>query len=55
MLTLWILQKGTICVISVPGAQTSLKSLGYIYSNNQKYIAWVKIIDFYFMPKIIRY
>ncbi len=30
------------------------KSLVYIYSNNQKYIVWVKIIDFSFMPKIIR-
>ncbi len=34
--------------------KTSLKSLGDIYSNSQKYIAWVKIIDFSFMPKIIR-
>ncbi len=34
--------------------KTSLKSLGYICSNNQQYIVWVKIIDFYFMPKIIR-
>ncbi len=34
--------------------KTSLKSLGYICSNRQKYIAWVNIIDFYFMPKIIR-
>ncbi len=32
----------------------SLKSLGYICSNSQKYIVWVKIIDFSFMPKIIR-
>ncbi len=32
----------------------SLKSLGYICSNSQKYIVWVKIIDFFFMPKIIR-
>ncbi len=30
--------------------KTSLKSLGYIYSNSQ---IWVKIIDFTFMPKII--
>ncbi len=28
--------------------------LKYIYSNIQKYIVWVKIIDFTFMPKIIR-
>ncbi len=34
--------------------KTSLKSLGYICSNSQKYILWSKIIDFYFMPKIIR-
>ncbi len=33
--------------------QTSLKSLGYIYSNSQIYTAWVKMIDFTFMPKII--
>uniref|UniRef100_A0A8C2Q677 Si:dkey-106n21.1 n=1 Tax=Cyprinus carpio TaxID=7962 RepID=A0A8C2Q677_CYPCA len=34
--------------------KTSLKSLGYICSNSQKYIVWVKIIDFSLMPKIIR-
>ncbi len=34
--------------------KTSRKSLGYICSNSQKYIVWVKIIDFSFMPKIIR-
>ncbi len=34
--------------------KTSLKSLGCIYRNSQKYIVWVKIIDFPFMPKIIR-
>ncbi len=38
--------------------KTSLKSLGYICSNSQQYIAWVKIIEYriyyYFMPKIIR-
>ncbi len=34
--------------------KTSLKSLGYIYSKSQKYIVWVKIIDFSFMAKIIR-
>ncbi len=33
--------------------KSSLKSLGYIYSNSQKYTVWVKIIDFSFMPKII--
>jgi len=27
---------------------------GYICSNSQQYIAWIKIIDFSFMPKIIR-
>ncbi len=34
--------------------RTSLKSLGYICSNRQQYIVWVKIINFSFMPKIIR-
>ncbi len=34
--------------------KTNLKSLGYICSNNQQYIVWVKMIDFSFMPKIIR-
>ncbi len=34
--------------------KTSLKSLGYICSNSQKYKVWVKIIDFSLMPKIIR-
>ncbi len=34
--------------------KTSLKSLEYICSNSQKYMLWVKIIDFSFMPKIIR-
>ncbi len=34
--------------------KSSLKSLGYICSNSQKYIVWVKIIDFSFMTKIIR-
>ncbi len=32
--------------------KTRLKSLGYICSNSQKYMVWVKIIDFSFMPKI---
>uniref|UniRef100_A0A672KE55 Sodium-coupled neutral amino acid transporter 4-like n=1 Tax=Sinocyclocheilus grahami TaxID=75366 RepID=A0A672KE55_SINGR len=31
-----------------------IASLGYICSNSQQYIVWVKIIDFSFMPKIIR-
>ncbi len=31
--------------------KSSLKSLAYIYSNSQQ---WVKIIDFSFMPRIIR-
>ncbi len=29
-----------------PGAQSSVKSLGYICSNSQKYVVWVKIINF---------
>ncbi len=31
----------------------SHKQHRYICSNSQQYIVWVKIIDFYFMPKII--
>ncbi len=31
--------------------KTNLK-LGYICNNSQQYILWVKIIHFYFMPKI---
>ncbi len=34
--------------------KTSHKQRGYICSNNQKYTVWVKMIDFSFMPKIIR-
>ncbi len=32
----------------------SHKQHRYICSNNQQYTVWVKIIHFYFMPKIIR-
>ncbi len=32
----------------------SLKSVGYVCSNSQKYIVWDKKIDLSFMPKIIR-
>ncbi len=31
--------------------KSSLKSLGYMCINSQKYIVWVKINDFSFMPK----
>ncbi len=34
--------------------KSSHKLPGYICSNNQQYIVWVKIIDFHFMPKIIK-
>ncbi len=33
-----------------PGPQN--QSLGYICSNSQQYIEWVKIIDFYLMAKL---
>ncbi len=51
----WISQNHTTLCSEIydPGPQR-LKSLGYICSNSQKYIVWVKIIDFSFMPKIIR-
>ncbi len=32
----------------------SFKSLGYICSNSQQYIEWIKILNCSFMPKIIR-
>ncbi len=35
--------------------KTSLKSLGYICSNSQQYIVWVKIINLYFMTKSLGY
>ncbi len=34
--------------------KSSHKQHSYICSNRQQYIVWVKIIHFYFMPKIIR-
>ncbi len=43
-----------ICLYVTLEHTRSLKSLGYICSNSQKYSVWVKIIDFSFMPKIIR-
>ncbi len=42
-----------VCVWPCLDYKTSLKLLKYICSNSQKYIEWVKIIDFSFMPKII--
>ncbi len=45
------------CLFNIcdPGMELkiSLKSLGYICSNSQQYIVWVKIIHISFMPKII--
>ncbi len=34
--------------------RSSHKQHSYICNNSQQYIVWVKIINFYFMPKIIR-
>ncbi len=47
-------EKESVCIYVTLDHKSSLKSLGYICSNSQKYIEWVKIIDFSFMPKIIR-
>ncbi len=33
---------------------SSAQSLGYICSNSQKYIVWIKMMDYSVMPKIIR-
>ncbi len=41
-------------IICDPGAQNQSEVAGYICSYSQKYIVWVKIIHFNFMPKIIR-
>ncbi len=51
MVNLWLLR---FYIYVTLAHKSSLKSLGYICSNRQKYIVWVKIIDFSFMPKIIR-
>ncbi len=40
-----------MCVFVTLDHKTSLKSLGYICSNSQKYTVWVKIIDFFFYAK----
>ncbi len=45
---------GIIYIYMTLEHKSSVESLGYIYSNSQKYIVWVKIMHFYFMPKIIR-
>ncbi len=41
-----------VIIIVTLNHKTRLKSLEYICSDSQKYIVWVKIIDFSFMPKI---
>ncbi len=53
---LWLLKclKKLLKNICKYTTKTSLKSLGYICSNSQKYIVWVKMIYLSFMPKIIR-
>ncbi len=42
--------KSNMCSCSTEAVISS----SYICSNNQKHMLWLKIIDFYFMPKIIR-
>ncbi len=37
-----------------PWTTKPVKSYKYICSNSQKYIVWLKIIDFSFIPKVIR-
>ncbi len=43
-----------ICLYVSLEHKSSHKQHSYICSNSQQYIVWVKIIHFYFMPKIIR-
>ncbi len=45
-----ILQKQYIKYVTLDH-KTSLKSLGYICSNSQKYIAWVNIHRYFFYTK----
>ncbi len=52
----YILQFVCVCVCvcerdTNPEHKTSFKSLGYICSNSQKYIVWVKIIISFFNAK----
>ncbi len=42
-----------LCICD-PGPQNQSKYHGYICSNSQQYIVWVKMTNFSFMPKIIR-
>ncbi len=46
MTKFWL--KVNMTIIVTLEYKTSLTSLGYICSNSQKYIVWVKIIIFYF-------
>ncbi len=48
-----VVPKGSLLYV-ILDHKSSLKSLGYICSKGQKYIAWIKIINLSFMPKIIR-
>ncbi len=51
----WFNHSGCLCnTFLTLEHKSSVKSLGYICSNSQQYIVWVKIIIFSFMPKIIR-
>ncbi len=57
-ITLFVISENVlICIIIIIilyvtlDHKTSLKSLGYVCSNSQKYIIWVKIINFSFMQK----
>ncbi len=50
----WTVDFYFVTLIVTLDHKTSLKSLGYICSNSQKCIVWVKMIDFSFIPKIIR-
>ncbi len=43
-----------IILMNIMEHKSSHKQHRYICSNSQQYIAWVKIINFSFMPKMIR-
>ncbi len=44
-----------VCIYVTLDHKTSLKSLGYIFNNSQKYIVWVKMIHFLLCQKSLGY
>ncbi len=49
--TYWQCFQKAVIACSLQNVTLDLKLHGDIYSNSQKYIVWVKIIDFFFYAK----